>query len=96
MSTDTYTVIGVEESPYSVKVRSYFRYKDIPHSWRGRSEAGELFQRHARLPLIPLVVTPDDRGIQDSTPIIEAMEPRRTKSAYSPRRDDCSLRVCPA
>ena len=75
MSTDTYTVIGVEESPYSVKVRSYFRYKDIPHSWRGRSEAGELFQRHARLPLIPLVVTPDDRGIQDSPPTIEAMEP---------------------
>lgn len=26
-----YRIIGAEESPYSVKVRSYFRYKGIPH-----------------------------------------------------------------
>ncbi len=71
---ESYTVIGSEESPYSVKVRSYFRYKGIAHEWRGRDEAQELFARHARLPLIPLVVTPDDTGMQDSTPIIEKME----------------------
>ncbi len=77
----SYIVIGSEESPYSVKVRSYFRYKDIPHHWRERSQAGELFAKHARLPLVPLVVTPDDDdaeavsvGLQDSTPIIEALE----------------------
>ena len=69
-----YVVIGSEESPYSVKVRSYFRYKGIPHDWRTRNEAADLYGRHARLPLIPLVVAPDDTGIQDSTPIIEAME----------------------
>ena len=74
--TANYIVIGSEESPYSVKVRSYFRYKGIPHEWRQRGEAGELFDKHARLPLVPLVVTPDDTGIQDSTPIIETMESR--------------------
>jgi hypothetical protein len=26
-----YRIIGAEMSPYSVKVRSYFRYKAIPH-----------------------------------------------------------------
>ena len=67
-------VIGSEESPYSVKVRSYFRYKRIPHEWRERGQAADLFAKHARLPLVPLVVTPQDSGIQDSTPIIEAME----------------------
>ena len=72
--TANYIVIGSEESPYSVKVRSYFRYKGIPHEWRERSEAGELFGKHARLPLVPLVVTPEDTGLQDSTPIIETME----------------------
>ena len=72
--TGKYTVIGSEESPYSVKVRSYFRYKGIPHDWLDRREAADLYARHARLPLIPLVVTPEDVGIQDSTPIIEAME----------------------
>lgn len=72
--TAKHIVIGSEESPYSVKVRSYFRYKGIPHEWRDRREVADLYARHARLPLIPLVVTPEDVGIQDSTPIIEAME----------------------
>ena len=72
---NVHRVIGSEESPYSVKVRAYFRYKGIEHEWLGRAQAGNLFERHARLPLVPLVVTPDDRGMQDSTPIIEALEP---------------------
>ena len=71
---DGYVVIGSEESPYSVKVRSYFRYKGIAHDWKDRSQAADLYAKHARLPLVPLVVTPEDTGIQDSTPIIEAME----------------------
>jgi glutathione S-transferase len=32
------------------------------------------FEKHARMPIIPLVVTPEEKGIQDSTPIIDAME----------------------
>jgi len=72
--TANYIVIGSEESPYSVKVRSYFRYKGIPHEWRQRGEVADLYAKHARLPLIPLVVTPEDAGMQDSTPIIEKLE----------------------
>ncbi|MCY3840417.1 MAG: glutathione S-transferase family protein [Gammaproteobacteria bacterium] len=82
--TAEYIVIGSEESPYSVKVRSYFRYKGIPHEWRDRGQAADLFARHARLPLIPLVVTPDDTGIQDSTPIIEAMEAKFPEPGIHP------------
>ena len=69
-----YQVIGSEESPYSVKVRSYFRFKGLEHEWLDRSQASELYKRHAKLPLIPLVVTPKDIGLQDSTPIIEKTE----------------------
>ena len=29
----TYRIFGAEISPYSVKVRSYFRYKGIEHEW---------------------------------------------------------------
>ena len=82
--TGDYIVIGSEESPYSVKVRSYFRYKGIPHEWRDRGQAADLFARHARLPLIPLVVTPDDTGMQDSTPIIEAMESKFPEPSIHP------------
>ncbi len=79
-----YRIIGAEESPYSVKVRSYFRYKDIPHRWLSRAEAGELYQQHAKLPLVPLVVTPDDKGMQDSTPIIETVEAAHPEPSIYP------------
>ena len=70
----THIIFGVEESPYSVKVRSYFRYKKIPHTWITRNENPEVYGRHAKLPLIPLVVTPEDTAVQDSTPIIHTFE----------------------
>ncbi|MGK2741268.1 glutathione S-transferase family protein [Tepidicaulis sp. LMO-SS28] len=73
--TAQYRIFGAELSPYSVKVRSYFRYKQIPHEWIVRdANTQEEFQKYAKLPLIPLVVTPESEGMQDSTPIIEKME----------------------
>ena len=36
---DTYRIFGAELSPYSVKTRSYYRYKRIPHEWIPRSAA---------------------------------------------------------
>ena len=72
-----YRVFGVELSPYSVKVRSYCRYKGVPHEWIERSQATmPEFQKHAKLPLIPLVLTPEGEAWQDSTPILEKFEAR--------------------
>src|SRR3974390_2630589 len=72
---DRYRIFGAEMSPYSVKVRSYFRYKAIPHQWILRNAGSQAdYQRHAKLPIIPLVVTPQAAGMQDSTPIIDEME----------------------
>jgi glutathione S-transferase len=72
---DGYRIFGAEMSPYSVKVRSYCRYKAIPHQWILRSaDSQEEYEKYARMPIIPLVVTPDGAGIQDSTPIIDALE----------------------
>src|ERR1700759_4627206 len=72
---DTYRIIGAEMSPYSVKVRSYFRYKGLPHQWVLRNEPSHTeYEKHAKVPIIPLVVTPDGTGIQDSTPIIDRIE----------------------
>ena len=72
---DGYRIIGAEMSPYSVKIRSYFRYKAIPHRWILRNAASQAeYEKYARTPIIPLVVTPEGTGIQDSTPIIDAIE----------------------
>ncbi len=80
-----YHVHGIELSPYSVKVRSYFRYKGIPHRWIPRSlDAEGEYQKYAKLPLVPLVVTPENEGIQDSTPIIEHVEALHPEPSIHP------------
>src|SRR6188472_4119336 len=82
---EVYRIIGAEVSPYSVKVRSYFRYKAIPHQWVLRNATSQAeFEKHAKMPIIPLVVTPVGSGIQDSTPIIEAMEKRYPDPSIHP------------
>lgn len=81
----TYRIFGSELSPYSVKVRSWFRYKQAPHEWLLRSAANQdEFRKHAKLPLIPLVVTPDGQGLQDSTPIMETLEAAFPEPAIDP------------
>ena len=75
--SDVYRIWGAEMSPFSVKVRSYFRYKDIPHDWQERSPSNiEEYKKYSKLPLVPTVATPEDEGWQDSTPILEKVEAR--------------------
>ena len=82
---DEYRIYGAELSPYSVKVRSYFRFKGIPHRWIIRSaETQQEYQKYAKIPIIPLVVTPADEGMQDSTPIIERMEAEHPEPSIHP------------
>jgi glutathione S-transferase len=83
-------IFGSEMSPYSVKVRSWFRYKRAPHVWIARNPANdEDYRRYAKLPIVPTVATPDDVGLQDSTPIIEALEPQFPEPSIDP--DDPAL-----
>jgi glutathione S-transferase len=82
---DGYRIFGAEMSPYSVKVRSYFRYKGIPHQWVLRNAASQPeFEKYAKMPIIPLVVTPEGTGIQDSTPMIEQIERRHPEPSIHP------------
>jgi glutathione S-transferase len=82
----THRIFGVELSPYSVKTRSYFRYKGIPHEWIVRGPATQAeFQKYAKLPLVPLVVTPAGEGVQDSTPILERFEAEYPEPSIHPR-----------
>ena len=83
--TKLYRIWGIELSPYSVKVRSYFRYKGIPHEWIVRSPATQAeAQKYAKLPLIPVVATPEDVGLQDSTPILDTIEARHPEPSIHP------------
>lgn len=81
-----FRVFGSELSPYSVKVRSYLRFKKLPNEWivRNASNMAEYSAR-AKLPLIPLVLTPDDRALQDSTPILETLEAEHPEPSIHPK-----------
>ena len=84
--SQAYRLFGVELSPYSLKVWAYFRYKQIPHEWIARDSTNqEEFARYAKLPLVPLVVTPDGQGRQDSTPIMEHFEELQPEPSIQPR-----------
>ncbi len=84
----SYRLFGVELSPYSVKLRSYLRYKGIAHQWVIRSRAMQSeFQKYAKLPLVPLLVANDGKSFQDSTPIIEMFESENTEPSITPPGD---------
>ncbi|MBL8547156.1 MAG: glutathione S-transferase [Hyphomonadaceae bacterium] len=88
--TAPFRLYGAELSPYSVKVRSYLRYKGLDFEWRARTNATqEEFQRYAKLPLIPVLVDADDNAMQDSTPIIEKLEAQTAEPSIVP--DDPAL-----
>ena len=73
--TERYSIYGSELSPYSVKIRSYFRYKKIKHEWIERSLKNQkAFRKLAKIQIIPLVHCPNGEVLQDSTPIILKME----------------------
>ena len=89
-----YRIYGAEMSPYSVKVRSYFRYKRIPHRWIVRNAETEAeYQKYAKIPIVPLVVTPDGAALQDSTPIIEHIEALYPGAVDSPAGSRRGVRV---
>lgn len=72
-------------SPYSMKVKSYFQYKGIPHEWIVRDSAAmEEYSRYAKLQIVPLVVSASGEAMQDSTPIIEALEAKFPEPSVHP------------
>ena len=70
-----YRLFGSDTSPYSVKVRSFLRYKKIDFDWVTRSASTEAeFSRHAQMPAVPLLVSPENEGSQDSTAMLARLE----------------------
>ena len=89
---EQYLIYGAELSPYSVKVRSYFRYKEIPHKWIVRNATTQKdFDKLAKIQVVPLVLTPEGQVLQDSTPIIQKLEKAFTKKSITPKEPDTAF-----
>jgi glutathione S-transferase len=88
---DRFRLFGAELSPYSVKVRSALRAKQLAFDWLVRDQQHmPEYQRLAKLPLIPLLVRPSGEVLQDSTPILEWLEANYPKPSFHP--SDARLR----
>ena len=71
-----YLLYGSEMSYFSGKARAYLRWKDIEFEERNSDEEfyNEICIPRIGYPMIPLVITPDDQTIQDTTLIMDHFE----------------------
>jgi len=85
-----FRLMGLEPSPYTMKVRSFLRFKGIPFEWVSRNlKAEKEYQAHAKVQLIPLLFFPNGETMQDSTPILERLDKDFPEPAMQP--DDPAL-----
>ncbi|MCC5886515.1 MAG: glutathione S-transferase N-terminal domain-containing protein [Gammaproteobacteria bacterium] len=87
MTADShYRLYGGEISYYSGKVRAYLRHKGIPFEEQQatREVYKEVILPRVGWPVIPVVVTPDDQTLQDSSDIIDALEQRFPEPSVYP------------
>jgi hypothetical protein len=78
-----YRIFGSDNSPYSQKVLAYFRFKGLDHQWLIKAQHEEEYDKYAKLPIVPLVVH-ENKGEQDSTPIIESVEEMNPQPSVHP------------
>ena len=73
--SDSYIIYGARASYFTQKMLGIFRYKEIPHEYRQKTLfiSGEI-EKAAGTRLIPVVKTPDQDYIFDTTPIALEMD----------------------
>lgn len=88
MASDSrYRLYGGEISYYSGKVRAYLYRKGIPfEEYQATREIyKDIILPRVGWPVIPVVVTPDDQTLQDSSDIIDALEQRFPEPSVYPK-----------
>ncbi len=71
-----YRIWAAIDSPYSWKMRTYMNYKGIPYK-RMRIDAQSAtvtIPKLVGMPIMPVMLAPDDRVLQDTTPIMDFFE----------------------
>lgn len=82
----TYTLLGSPHSYFTGKVRGYLRWKGVPY--REILSTREVYKTEilprVGWPVIPVVITPDGKTLQDTSEIIDAIEARESGSSIYP------------
>ncbi len=91
---NAYRVIGIESSPYAVKVRAVMRYRRLPHIWVARMPQFFEETQAVRPLLMPVVQFPDGSYRTDSTTIIRALEELHPGDRSVVPEDDALAFLC--
>lgn len=83
-ATQPYRLYAHIGSPYSMKIRAIMRYRRIPHIVLSRWSDISVAQKHVRVPVIPILETPDGVYQNDSTPMLFDLEKRHTGRSIIP------------
>lgn len=82
------TIVGVEGSPYSRKLRAVLRYRRIPHLWVGQGSGEARSLPQPKVGLIPQLLLVDEQGElvarTDTTPLIRWLETQSPDRSVRP------------
>ncbi len=86
MSDNQYQFYAAKESYFSAKVRPFFRYKSVPYVELAPTPAAyrDVIRPRTGLAFIPVVITPDDVALQDTSEILDELERRFPEPALYP------------
>lgn len=79
----TYTLYTMDNSPYSDKIRALLNYKRIPFAeiTENLETRFSVLQARTGRTMVPVIITPDDEAINDSTPMAAFLEERHPQPA---------------
>jgi len=80
--TRPWVFLGVDRSHFSAKLRPALRYKQL-HCVEQPPDPREI-QRRTGLGFVPVLISPDDETLQDTTDIIDVLEQRFPEPALMP------------
>jgi glutathione S-transferase len=81
---NNYRLVGRPESGYTLKVQSALRFKEVRFEWMDRFKNEAIYQQHAKVQLIPLLLLADGSTMHDSTPILEMLEAKYPEFSMHP------------
>lgn len=86
MTHTPYQFYAAEESYFSAKVRPFFRYKDVPYTEIAPTPEAyrDVIRARTGLAFIPIVITPEDTTLQDTSDILDELERRFPEPALYP------------
>ena len=82
--SNPYKLYGFTMSPFSMKMRTYFRYRRIPFQWISGEHANRVAQTKVETYMVPVLERPDGTFKNDSTLLIDELEDTASQRRTTP------------